>query len=79
MVRPGFEVENGQVKIPSLFAKIQGVSKNRKEYWDRIQNLSEFENSLLIRQLPFTMSSSNDFRFHYRNALGKDGLLNPEQ
>lgn len=78
MVRPGFEVEAGQVKIPSLFAKIQGVSKNRKEYWDRIQNLTEFEHSLLIRQLPFTWSSSNDFRFHYRNALGKDGLLNPE-
>jgi hypothetical protein len=78
MVRPGFEVENGQVKIPSLFAKIQGVSKNRKEYWDRIQNLTEFEHSLLIRQLPFTWSSSNDFRFHYRNALGRDGLLNPE-
>ncbi|WP_419956336.1 YceG family protein [Neobacillus niacini] len=78
MVRPGFEVENGQVKIPSLFAKIQGVSKNRKEYWDRIQNLTEFEHSMLIRQLPFTWSSSNDFRFHYRNALGRDGLLNPE-
>jgi hypothetical protein len=78
MVRPGFEVENSQVKIPSLFAKIQGVSKNRKEYWERIQNLTEFEHSMLIRQLPFTWSSSNDFRFHYRNALGRDGLLNPE-
>jgi hypothetical protein len=78
MVRPGFEAENGQVKIPSLFAKIQGVSKNRKEYWERIQNLTEFEHSLLIRQLPFTWSSSNDFRFHYRNALDRDGLLNPE-
>ena len=78
MVRPGFEVENSQVKIPSLFAKIQGVSKNRKEYWERIQNLTEFEHSMLIRQLPFTWSSSNDFRFHYRNALGRDGLLNPD-
>ncbi|MEH7254720.1 YceG family protein [Neobacillus niacini] len=78
MVRPGFDVENGHVKIPSLFAKVQGVSKNRKEYWDRIQNLTEFEHSLLIRQLPFTWSSSNDFRFHYRNALGRDGLLNPD-
>jgi hypothetical protein len=78
MVRPGFEAANGQVKIPSLFAKIQGVSKNRKEYWERIQNLTGFEHSLLIRQLPFTWSSSNDFRFHYRNALGRDGLLNPD-
>lgn len=79
MVRPGFEVGNGQVKIPSLFSKIQGVSKNRKEYWERLRALSQFEHSLLIRQLPFTWSSSNDFRFHYQNALGKDGLLAPER
>jgi hypothetical protein len=78
MVRPGFEVSKGEVKIPSLFSKIQGVSKNRKEYWDRLRVISDFDHSLLIRQLPFTWSSSNDFRFHYRNALGKDGLLIPE-
>jgi hypothetical protein len=75
MIRPDFTALGGQVKIPSVFAKIQGVSKNRKEYWDRLQALSQLENSLLIQQLPFTIPSSNDFRFHYRNALGKDGLL----
>lgn len=79
MIRPGFEVGSGQVKIPSLFSKVQGVSKNRKEYWERLQALSQFEHSLLIRQLPFTWSSSNDFRFHYRNALEQDGLLSPEK
>ncbi|MBT2699319.1 YceG family protein [Bacillus sp. ISL-40] len=77
MVRPDFEVGNGQVKIPSIFAKVQGVSKNRKEYWDRLQSLSELEHSLLIRRLPITMTSTSDFRFHYRNALDKDGLINP--
>jgi hypothetical protein len=76
MIRPDFSVGNGQVKIPSLFAKIHGVSKNRKEYWDRLQALTELENSLLIQQLPFTIPSSSDFRFHYRNALGRDGVLN---
>lgn len=79
MIRPDFEVGNGQVKIPSLFAKIQGVSKNRKEYWDRLQALTKFEHSLLIRHLPFTVANSSDYRFHYRNALGSDGLLNPEK
>lgn len=78
MIRPDFEVKNGQVKIPSIFAKIQGVSKNRKEYWDRLQSISQLDNSLLIRKLPFTISSTSDFRFHYRNALGRDGFLNPE-
>jgi hypothetical protein len=75
MIRPDFEVKNGEVEIPSLFAKIRGVSKNKKEYWDRLQGLCQLENSLLIRQFPFTMTTSNDFRFHYRNALGRDGIL----
>lgn len=79
MIRPGFLVENEQVKIPSLFAKIQGVSKNKKEYWDRINKVVQSENSLLIQHFPFTEETSNDFRFHYRNAIGKDGLLSAEK
>lgn len=78
MIRPDFEVGNGQVIIPSIFAKVQGVSKNRKEYWDRLQSLSELEHSLLIRRLPITMASTSDFRFHYRNAQDKDGVINPD-
>jgi len=79
MIRPNFEVKNGQVKIPAIFAKIQGVSKNRKEYWERLQKISEFEHSLLIQRFPFTNNINNDFRFHYRNALGQDGLLDPQK
>lgn len=79
MIRPDFTVENSQVKIPCLFAKIQGVSKNKKEYWERLQALIQLENCLLIRHYPFTTTISNDFRFHYRNALGRDGLLIPEK
>ena len=40
MIRPNFEVKAGVVKIPSIFAKIQGVSSNRKEYWERLHLLS---------------------------------------
>lgn len=79
MVRPDFTVANGEVNIPSIFAKVQGVSKNRKEYWDHFHSLSQLEHSLVIRQLPFTFPNTNDFRFHYRNALGKDGLISPEK
>lgn len=79
MIRPNFEVKNGQVKIPSIFAKVQGVSKNRKEYWDRIQTLSQYEHSLLIKRFPFTNSVNNDFRFHYRNAMDDEGQLDPEK
>ncbi|MDR4948309.1 YceG family protein [Neobacillus cucumis] len=79
MIRPDFEVRNGEVKIPSIFAKIQGVSKNRKEYWDRLQSLSQLEHSLLLKKLPLTSPITSDFRFHYRNALGKDGMVNVEK
>ena len=75
MIRPNFEVKNGLVKIPTIFAKIQGVSSNRKEYWEHLHSLSELENILLIKQLPLTRSINNDFRFHYRNALSENGEL----
>lgn len=79
MIRPNFEVKNGQVKIPAIFAKVQGVSRNRKEYWDRIHLISQYDYSLLISRFPFTNNINNDFRFHYRNALGQDGLLDPKK
>ncbi|UAC46965.1 YceG family protein [Bacillus aquiflavi] len=79
MIRPNFEVKNGEVKIPSIFAKVQGVSKNRKEYWDRIHGVIQLEDCLLIKRFPFTSNINNDFRFHYRNSLDKDGLLNPDK
>lgn len=79
MIRPDFEVNNGVVKIPTVFAKVQGISQNRKEYWDRLYGVTEGEDSLLIKQFPFTSSVNNDFRFHYRDALGKDDLLVPER
>lgn len=76
MIRPNFEVKNGLVKIPTIFAKIQGVSSNRKEYWEHLHSLIELDNILLIKQLPLTRSINNDFRFHYRNALSVNGELN---
>ncbi|GIN60858.1 hypothetical protein J27TS8_08510 [Robertmurraya siralis] len=79
MIRPDFEVSNGVVNIPNVFAKIQGVSRNRKEYWDRLHALTASEASLLIKQFPFSSSVNNDFRFHYRDALERDGLLSTEK
>ncbi|MCM3215630.1 YceG family protein [Niallia taxi] len=75
MIRPNFEVSNGEVKIPTIFAKVFGVSSNRKEYWDRMHTLVNVEHALLIKNFPFTRAIVSDYRFHYRNALGKDGKL----
>lgn len=79
MIRPGFSVNGGKVRIPSLFAKIQGVSGDRREYWNRMHSLVLIESTLFIRQLPFSRNIDNDLRFHYRETLDKDGLLNPEK
>lgn len=79
MIRPNFDVKNHEIKIPAVFAKILGVSKNRKEYWDRLIALTRLEFSLLIRQFPITSNVNHDYRYHYRNALGSDGLLQPQK
>ncbi|GAA0348358.1 YceG family protein [Bacillus carboniphilus] len=78
-VRPDFDVENSQVKIPSVFAKVMGVSRDRKEYWDRLHFLIQQPNAHLIQKFPFTRITSNDFRFHYQDAIGNDGLLSPDK
>lgn len=79
MIRPGFKVKVGKVRIPSLFAKIQGVSRDRREYWNRMHSLVLNGSTLFIRQLPFSRNIDNDLRFHYRETLDRDGLLNPEK
>lgn len=79
MIRPNFNVMNGEVHIPSVFAKIFGVSKNRKEYWDRIHGIVNKEETLLINNFPFTRAIVSDFRYHYRGALGRDGILETEK
>lgn len=79
MIRPNFEVKKGTVRIPALFSKINGVSRNRREYWDRLHTLMNLENATLIRSFPFSSGANSDFRFHYRNALDKDGQLDPEK
>ena len=38
LIRPDFAVNKGKVKVPSVFAKIQGISRNRKEYWERMHH-----------------------------------------
>ncbi|RLQ95528.1 YceG family protein [Falsibacillus albus] len=78
-IRPNFEVKGNKVRIPVLFAKVQGVSKNRKQYWDRVQDLTDRENALTVRRFPFTKEINSNLLFHYKNALDSQGVLQPEQ
>ncbi|MEK5103221.1 YceG family protein [Cytobacillus sp. FSL M8-0252] len=79
MIRPNFDVADKVVKIPHVFAKIQGVSRDRKEYWERLHTLEENDHSYLIRSFPFSKGVSSDYRYHYRNALDQDGLVDPDK
>jgi len=78
MIRPQFKVENEHVMIPVIFAKIQGVSRNRNEYWERIQELKEHSLTLSIKQFPFSQTTKANYQYHYQHALDK-GELSPER
>ncbi|MEK4027613.1 YceG family protein [Pseudobacillus sp. FSL P4-0506] len=78
-IRPGFSADAEEVKIPNLFAKISGVSKNRKEYWENMSRLTSCSNALTIRNFPYKQEGKANNQFHYRHALNKEGLLDPKK
>ncbi|CAM4049289.1 YceG family protein [Mesobacillus thioparans] len=79
MVRPYFEMKDKSVSIPALFAKINGVSHNRREYWKRLHRLILQENAFLVKTLPFSTGANSDFRFHYHKSMDREGFLDPQK
>lgn len=77
-IRQLFEVKNKTVRIPVLFAKINGVDRNRREYWRGLHSLVLQENSFLVESFPFASAANDDFRFHYRKCLDSNGRPDPE-
>jgi hypothetical protein len=75
MIRPYFEMKDQTVNIPALFAKINGVSNNRREYWKQLHRLIFQENAFLVKTFPFSNGANSDFRFHYHKSLDRNGLL----
>ncbi|WP_409295669.1 YceG family protein [Peribacillus sp. SCS-26] len=78
-IRPNFEVRDETVWIPNLFAKVSGISKNRREYWDRARAFSEGELALKISAYPFSREGKANHVFHYQHSLGTDGSLDPDK
>lgn len=78
-IRPNFKATRTQVEIPNLFAKIMGVSENKREYWDRLQTLSEYKETIMIRHFPFTEEITTNYQFHYQHALNENGELDPDK
>ena len=73
--RPGFEVTGEDVFIPALFAKVNGISKNKKEYWDKMQELGNKELSLTIKNFPFAREVQQNYRVHFYQNVNREGLL----
>jgi len=75
-IRPSFEVKNETVYIPSIFAKVLGISLNQKEYWSRIQEITDFDLLSLYTRFPIAKEVKGNPLYHYQNAL-TDGKLDP--
>ena len=77
-IRPSFSANSEEVKIPSLFAKISGVSINRKEYWDKMHRLTSQPNCVSVKKFPFKQEIKANNQYHYQHALAKRHLI-PEK
>ncbi|WP_407271252.1 YceG family protein [Radiobacillus sp. PE A8.2] len=78
-IRPNFKATKDIVEIPNIFAKIMGVSKNTKEYWDRLRLLTEFKESETIRNFPFSEEINSNYQFHFQDSLNRNGEIEPEK
>ncbi|MBM7702486.1 YceG family protein [Metabacillus iocasae] len=78
-IRPNFKVQQGVVHIPAIFAKVMGVSRNKKEYWDRLHQLTELNQAITVQNFPFTQHIQTNYQFHYQHALNHKGELDVEK
>ncbi|WP_342511891.1 YceG family protein [Sporosarcina sp. FSL K6-1522] len=79
MIRPDFKIEENRVSIPVIFAKIQGVSSDRADYWERMHTLTNDVHALGIQQFPFAKTTKANYHFHYQHSLDREGVLSPEK
>lgn len=79
MIRPHFNVSNQKVTIPVVFAKLMGIDRNRKHFWNHVHSLTDREDTHVIRQFPITKIQKANQMFHYRAALGPGGKLDPQK
>ena len=81
-VRTGFQIQNGTVYIPNIFAKISGVYENIKSYCDDVNKLKSSENTIFISNIPFikeTCSQNNLYSlmpiFNRQGKIDKEKLI----
>ena len=79
MIRPEFKITGEKIHIPVIFAKVKGVSKDRKEYWDRMNTIMAHSHAISIRQFPYATTTKANYQFHYQHSLDREGALDPDR
>ena len=75
-VRPYFSVENNEIIIPNVFAKISGISEDKPDYWRKIEGITSYELVLLEKKFPFTNTMSIK-KEYFNEAMSAGGIINP--
>lgn len=79
-IRPEFKIENGRVYIPTIFAKVNGVTEDIFEYWKDFQELSHANNVCTITKVPFTNDNySREDMYASAYLFNKAGLIDTEK
>lgn len=76
--RPNFEVVEGVVNVPVIFAKVSGVKDSQpSKYWKLVQSLVT-DNTLVIGSVPYLSSNDNNPMRVNSSLLLRGGVINRE-
>lgn len=73
--RHGFKVDKGQIFVPNIFAKISGVTNDRKEYFDFFDKVSS-ENAVVVKNVPFTVKRGY---YKFSGLILNNDVINKEK
>lgn len=79
-VRTSFRVENGDIYVPNLFAKISGVHEDLNLYCEEFQTFRSSQNTIFKDKIPFTKVnySKNDL-FSLITVFNREGKIDKEK
>lgn len=79
MVRPEWQVADGVVHIPNIFAKVSGTHRSKNQYWKEVYDLMEARNTLNFKTLPISAKPERDYYQEYFQLIDTKGHLLEEK
>ncbi len=78
-IRPNFQIQDSKIHIPVLFAKIAGMTNEKDEYWDHINQITEeSEITIFVKNFPFATNQKTTASYYY-DSLGRNGRLDSDK